>query len=87
MSLPIVGTLAILTFINSWNDFLFPLVVLRDSNLFTVGVTLIYQDGEYVRRWGPVMASYLLASLPLLVLFVFTMKWFVKGLAAGAVKG
>lgn len=87
LSLPIIGTLAILTFINTWNDFLFPLVVLRDSDLFTVGVALIYQDGEYVRRWGPVMASYLLASLPLLILFMFTMKWFVRGLSAGAVKG
>jgi multiple sugar transport system permease protein len=87
LSLPILGTLSILTFISVWNDFLFPLVVLRDSELFTVGVTLIYQDGEYVRRWGPVMASYLLASLPLLVLFGFTMKWFVRGLSEGAVKG
>lgn len=87
LSLPIIGTLAILTFIRIWNDFLFPLVVLRDSDLFTIGVTLIYQDGEYVRRWGPVMASYLLASIPLLILFGFTMKWFVRGLSEGAVKG
>jgi len=87
LSLPIIGTLSILTFISIWNDFLFPLVVLRDSRLFTIGVTLIYQDGEYVRRWGPVMASYLLASIPLLILFAFTMKWFVKGLSEGAVKG
>lgn len=87
MCLPIVGTLAILTFLGTWNDFLLPLVTLRDPELFTVGVRLIYLDGEYVRRWGQLMAAFLLASLPLIVLFLFTMKFFVRGLSAGAVKG
>lgn len=87
MSLPIIGTLAILTFLGSWNDFLLPLVVLRDPETFTVGVRLIYLDGEYVRRWGQVMAAFLIAALPLFLLFFFTMRWFVRGLSSGAVKG
>lgn len=87
MSLPIIGTLAILTFLGSWNDFLLPLVVLRDPETFTVGVRLIYLDGEYVRRWGQVMAAFLIGAMPLFVLFFFTMRWFVKGLSSGAVKG
>ena len=87
MSLPIVGTLCILTFLGTWNDFLLPLVVLRDPELFTVGVQLIYLDGEYVRRWGQLMAAFLLSALPLFILFLFTMRWFVRGLSAGAVKG
>jgi len=87
MSLPIIGTLAILTFLGSWNDFLLPLVTLRNPENFTVGVKLIYLDGEYVRRWGQLMAAFLLSALPLFLLFFFTMRWFVRGLSTGAVKG
>lgn len=87
MSGPILATLAILKFLGSWNDFLMPLIVLRDPELFTIGVGLIYLDGEYVKHWGEVMAAFLVASLPLLVIFLFTMKLFVKGLSSGALKG
>ena len=87
MSGPIIGTLAILQFLGSWNDFLMPLVVLRDPQLFTIGVGLIYLDGEYIKQWGSVMAAFFVASLPLLSIFLFTMKLFVRGLSSGAVKG
>jgi ABC-type glycerol-3-phosphate transport system permease component len=87
LSLPIIGTLAITTFLGIWNEFLLPLVVLRDRELFTIGVGLIYLEGEYVKEWGQIMAAFSLASLPLVVIFLFTMKWFVRGLSAGAIKG
>ena len=87
MSGPILGTLAILSFLNQWNDFLMPLIILRDEELFTIGVGLIYLDGEYVKQWGQIMAAFFIASLPLIVIFLFTMKLFVRGLSAGAVKG
>ena len=45
-----LGTLAILSFLGMWNDFLMPLIVLRDKELFTLGVGLIYLDGEYVKQ-------------------------------------
>lgn len=87
MSAPILGTLAILAFLGKWNDFLLPLIVLRDKELFTLGVGLIYLDGEYVKQWGEIMAAYMVASLPLIVIFIFTMRLFVRGLSAGAIKG
>ncbi len=87
MSGPIIGTLAILSFLGKWNDFLMPLIVLRDKELFTLGVGLIYLDGEYVKQWGKIMAAFFLSSLPLIIIFMFTMKLFVRGLSAGAVKG
>jgi multiple sugar transport system permease protein len=87
MSGSIIGTLSILAFLGKWNDFLMPLLLLRDKELFTLGVGLIYLDGEYVKQWGKIMAAFLVASLPLIVMFLFTMKLFVKGLSAGAVKG
>jgi ABC-type glycerol-3-phosphate transport system permease component len=87
MSGPIIGTLAILTFLSTWNDFLMPLIILRDPELFTIGVGLIYLDGEYVKEWGKIMASFFVASLPLIIIFLFTMKLFVRGLSSGALKG
>lgn len=87
MSGSIIGTLAILTFLNTWNDFLMPLIVLRDPKIFTIGVGLIYLNGEYVKEWGQIMAAFFVASLPLIVIFLFMMKLFIRGLSAGAVKG
>lgn len=87
MSGPILGTLTILTFLNKWNEFLLPLIVLRDKELFTLGVGLIYLDGEYIKQWGQIMAAYFLAAIPLIIIFLFTMRLFVKGLSQGAIKG
>lgn len=87
LSGPIIGTLAILKFLGAWNDFLMPLIVLRDPELFTIGVGLIYLDGEYDKQWGRIMAAFLVASLPLIITFLLTMRLFVRGLSSGAVKG
>lgn len=87
LSAPILGTLSILTFLGLWNEFLLPLIVLRDPELFTVGVGLIYLDAQYVKDWGQLMAAYFIASIPLIVIFLFCMRLFVRGLSSGAVKG
>ncbi|MDD3885334.1 MAG: carbohydrate ABC transporter permease [Victivallaceae bacterium] len=87
LSLPILGTLGIISIIAQWNNFVAPLLYLRDSNLQTVSVALMNLEGEYTRDWGQLMAGYMLASLPLIALFCFCMNLFVKGLSAGAVKG
>jgi ABC-type glycerol-3-phosphate transport system permease component len=87
MSGPILGTLAILSFLGAWNDFMMPLIILRDPQLFTLGVGLIYLDGEYVKQWGRIMAAFFVAAIPLIIIFLFTMKLFIRGLSAGAVKG
>lgn len=87
MSMPILGTLALLRFHAVWNEFLMPLVLLRDREMFTVGVGLIYLEAEYHKDWGEIMAAYSVSSLPLIILFAFTMQWFVKGFSSGAIKG
>jgi multiple sugar transport system permease protein len=87
LSGPIIGTLAILSFLGLWNDFLLPLIVLRDKELFTLGVGLIYLDGEYVKQWGQIMAAYFLAAIPLVIIFLFCMRLFIRGLSQGAIKG
>lgn len=87
LSGPIIGTLSILSFLSIWNDFLLPLIVLRDRELFTLGVGLIYLDGEYVKQWGQIMAAYFLAAIPLIIIFLFCMRLFIRGLSQGAIKG
>lgn len=87
MSMPIIGTLSILSFLRHWNEFLLPLIIMRDQERFTLGVGLIYVDGEYVKQWGQIMAAYFIASVPLIILFLFTMRLFVRGLSQGAIKG
>ena len=87
MAGPIIGTLAILSFLQAWNEFLLPLIILRDPEKFTLGVGLIYLDGEYVKQWGQIMAAYFIAAMPLVVIFLFTMRLFVRGLSSGAIKG
>ena len=83
----VMGTLAIMQFLGRWNDLILPLILLRDDKLRTIPVGLMMLDGSYVKEWGQLMASYTLSSLPLIVMFLFTMRMFVKGLSAGAVKG
>jgi len=87
MSGSVMGTLAIMQFIGQWNNLMLPLIVMRDDALLTVPVGLMRLDGEYVKEWGELMAGYTISSIPLIILFLFTMRLFVKGLAAGAVKG
>lgn len=87
MSGSVLSTLAIMQFIGNWNNLLGPLIFLRDDYKLTIPVGLMRLEGEYVKEWGQLMAGYTIASIPLVILFLFTMRLFVKGLAAGAVKG
>jgi ABC-type glycerol-3-phosphate transport system permease component len=87
LAAPIIGTVAITNFLHAWNDLILPLILLRDNDLLTIPVGLMRLDGEYVKLWGPMMAAFTIASIPLVVLFLFTTRFFVRGLTAGAVKG
>ncbi|MEM7806541.1 MAG: carbohydrate ABC transporter permease [Planctomycetota bacterium] len=87
MCLPILATLTILDFLNVWNQVMLPLVILKDDSKLTIPVGLLRLEGEYVKQWGQMMAGYAIAALPLIFFFIFTMRWFVRGVAAGAIKG
>lgn len=76
---PALATLAVLVFLNQWNDFLLPLILLRDPELFTVSVRLIYLDGEYIKHWGQLTAAFTLATLPLLFILLAASGVFVRG--------
>ncbi|MBN1557272.1 MAG: carbohydrate ABC transporter permease [Lentisphaerae bacterium] len=87
MSGSILGTLAILMFLRCWNSFIEPLIFISDEYKQLIPVGLMRLDGEYVKQWGEMMASFSLAAIPLVLIFLFTMRLFVKGLTAGAIKG
>ena len=71
MNMPILSTLTLLRFIAAWNEFVLPLVILGDESKFPIGVKLYQLEGVYLKKWGPLMATYAIASIPLIFLFIF----------------
>jgi ABC-type glycerol-3-phosphate transport system permease component len=86
LSLPTLATIAIMSTLGIYNDYIWPLVTISDSSLqtFTVGVTRF--AGEFNLDYGPTLAGYVIGSLPLIVLFAVGMRAFVQGVASGALK-
>lgn len=83
---PILGTIAIMTLLSVWNDYVWPSIVLSDESLKTLTIGLEFFRGAYNTTYGPLMAGYVIACIPLLVLFAFTMRYFIEGLTSGAIK-
>ena len=84
---PILATLAVTSFIGAWNEFMLPLILITDPWRQMLSVGLMQLDSQYVKQYGQLMAAYTIASIPLIVLFLFSMRLFVRGLMGGAVKG
>jgi len=86
MTRPVLATLAIFTFIGTWGDFLWPLIVLRDSNSYTLQIGLNSMLGTFVNNYRLVAAGSVLALIPVIVVFVITQKYFERGILSGAGK-
>jgi cellobiose transport system permease protein len=84
---PALAFLGIFTFVNAWNDYLWPLIVMVDSRNVPLQVALNQLNGIYGTDYSLVMAGTLLAIIPLLVVFLFGARHFIRNIAAGAVKG
>lgn len=84
---PALGTLGLITFISSWNNFVGPLVVMRSAENFTLPLALRSMQSPNNTEWGALMAGSAIAILPLLVVFFFSARRLVAGLTAGAVRG
>jgi multiple sugar transport system permease protein len=84
---PALATLAIFTFMWSWNDLLDPLIYLSDLDQYTTTVGLAFFQGQHVGKWPEMMAGALLSLLPMIVLFVVAQKYFVRGIALTGLKG
>lgn len=83
---PILVTLGVFTFLGTWNDFLWPLIVLSDASKQTLPVALASLAAEHVQDTELMMASAVITMLPAIVLFLAAQRAYLRGLAAGAVK-
>lgn len=84
---PILVTLAIFTFMGTWNDFMWPLIVLTDSSMYTLPVALANLLGEHVQDTELMMAGSVLTVLPVMLLFVALQKYYIAGIMLGGMKG
>jgi len=83
---PVLVTLAIFTFLGAWNDFMWPLIVLTDADLYTLPVALANLLGEHVQDTELMMAAAVLTLLPVMGLFLALQKYYIEGLVLGSVK-
>ena len=83
---PALGTVAVIQLLAVWNDYIWPLLVVTDDSVKTLTVGLVGLHGRFQTPWGELMAGYTLASLPVLIVFFFTVRQFITGLTSGALK-
>jgi multiple sugar transport system permease protein len=84
---PILATLAIWTFLSTWNDFMWPLIVLSDDRRYTLPVALASLVGEHVQDTELMMAGSVLTVLPVLLVFLVLQRYYMAGMMVGSVKG
>ncbi len=84
---PILVTLALFTFMASWNDFMWPLIVLTDEKKYVLPVAIASLVGEHAQDIELMMASSVLTVIPVLILFVVLQRYYISGLMVGSVKG
>jgi multiple sugar transport system permease protein len=84
---PILATLATFMFMSTWNDFMWPLIILSDQSHHTLPVAIANLVGEHVQDVELMMAGSVVTVLPVLVLFVFLQRYYIAGLMVGSVKG
>jgi multiple sugar transport system permease protein len=83
---PALGTLGLITFIASWNNFMGPLIVMRSPDMYTLPLALRSLQSPVNTEWGALMTGSAIATLPLVVLFVLSSRQLISGLTTGAVK-
>ena len=87
LSKPALSTLIIFTFVNTWNDYLGPLIYLKSEAKKTIQLGLKMFIGQYAAEYGLIMAGSIITLIPVLVVFLALQKYFVEGVAATGIKG
>jgi raffinose/stachyose/melibiose transport system permease protein len=85
--LPVTATIAILNLLWIWNDFLLPLLMLTDSDRYTLLLSTNMLFGEYSNDWSNILAALVLAMLPVVIFYLILQKYILNGIAEGAIKG
>ena len=86
LSRPLIAVMVLIAFMGQWNDFLWPLITLKDPALYTLPVAMRFLQGQYDANYAGLMAVALLSSVPLVLLFLFLQRYFVQGLARSGLK-
>lgn len=84
---PALSTIAIFTFLQAWNELMFAVIFINDSQYRTLSVGIQTLSGSYTTRWGPIGAALVIATFPTLILYAFMSNRIQKSLMAGAIKG
>ncbi len=87
LAIPMVMTISILTLLGSWNSYIWPLVTISDQAYWTLPLGIANISSGYDVKRTQMYAAYTVASLPLMAVFLFTMRYFIEGLSSGSVKG
>jgi multiple sugar transport system permease protein len=87
LSAPALATLAVIQFMWTWNDFLWPLVTIFNEPAYTLQLGLASFQGAHTTDWNLLMAGNVMSMIPMLVLFVAAQRWFVRGIATQGLKG
>jgi len=87
LSLPALASLTLLTFVNTWNDYLGPLLYLRSPNLWTIQIGLRSFISEYNAEYALIMTGSVLSVLPIAVIFLLGQRYFIEGVATSGLKG
>ena len=85
--LPAIAVMGIIFFNGAWNDFLWPLIVLNDQTMYVINLALPTLRGPYGDQYGLVLAGAVVATLPVMLIFMTMQRYFIEGLMAGALKG
>jgi multiple sugar transport system permease protein len=83
---PALATLVVFAFMGSWNNFLWPLIVLSSPQLQTLPIALANLQGQYTTQWDVVMAGSVISILPMLALYIFAQKYIIQGVASSGIK-
>ena len=84
---PVLVTLALFTFMGTWNDFLWPLIAMTDDSMYTLPVALANLMGEHSKDPELMMAGSVITIIPIMIVFLLLQKHYIKGIMAGSVKG
>ncbi|MBI1884225.1 MAG: carbohydrate ABC transporter permease [Chlamydiae bacterium] len=84
---PALATMTIFTFMGAWNEFLWPLIIMTKESGYTLPVALANLNGQHNTEWGLLMSGSVIVILPILLLFVFMQRYFVKGMVLSGIKG
>lgn len=86
LALPAIGTITIINFIGTWNNVLWPMIIIDSKDMFTLPMGLMFLDSSSFKHWNELMGGALISVLPILLTFPFMQKMYIKGMSLGSTK-